>query len=145
MKKVSLALVLTLTLALFMMPLSHALGLGGLGSLFGGNDEQEEEIDLVFTGELVDVEIDGKTIQVHQDFKDLIDEYEATFDEFVAILSDENTDPMTLLSMMSEFSKITEKLSALDSIDLDEGDALYYQALMVRINEKMEALDAMED
>lgn len=91
--------------------------IGGLmdafSGLLGGESEETETADEAeeaeiapetFDGELVDVVIDeedGTTVQVHEDFLDVMDEYEAFFDEYVDLMSQDEPDTMALLDFLT--------------------------------------------
>ena len=160
MKKLTLTLVLILTLILTLMPITHALDLGDLGDMFGveipdevedlfeededdkdDEEDDDDDVPMTFTGKLIDVTLDGTTFTVHEDFKALMDEYEAFYDEYIEIMSDDDPDTMQMLEFLGRLDQISEELDALEDADLDNGDALYYSAVMLRISAKLSEIE----
>lgn len=125
--------------------------IGGLmdafSGLLGGESEETEEAETApetFDGELVDVVIDeedGTTIQVHEDFLDVMDEYEAFFDEYVDLMSQDEPDTMALLDFLGQYAEMMEALTALEDAELDEGDLAYYTVVMARISAKLATVE----
>lgn len=96
-----------------------------------------------FTGEIVIVEIGGNSYQIHSDFKDFMDQYEAYFDSIIAALQSlDKDDPNYLMKYMEfvqEALKLVDKADAVDarSDDLTEDEAMYCSQVIVRISQKM--------
>lgn len=127
--------------------------IGGLmdafSGLLGGESEETETADEAeeaetapetFDGELVDVVIDeedGTTIQVHEDFLEVMDEYEAFFDEYVEVMSQDEPDTMALLDFLTQYTEVMDSLTALEDAELDEGDLAYYTVVLARISAKL--------
>ncbi len=131
--------------------------IGGLmdafSGLLGGESEETEAADEAeeaetapetFDGELVDVVIDeedGTTIQVHEDFLEVMDEYEAFFDEYVEVMSQDEPDTMALLDFLGQYAEMMEALTALEDAELDEGDLAYYTIVLARISAKLATVE----
>lgn len=125
--------------------------IGGLmdafSGLLGGESEETEEAEIApetFDGELVDVVIDeedGTTIQVHEDFLEVMDEYEAFFDEYVDLMSQDEPDTMALLDFLTQYTEVMDSLTALEDAELDEGDLAYYTVVLARISAKLATVE----
>lgn len=127
-------------------------GIGGLMDVFsgllGGESEETETADETapetFDGELVDVVIDeenGRTIQVHEDFLEVMDGYEAFFDEYVELMSQDEPDAMAMLDFLGRYAEMMDALSALENAELDEGDLAYYTIVLARISAKLATVE----
>lgn len=106
--------------------------------------EEAEAAPETFDGELVDVVIDeedGTTVQVHEDFLDVMDEYEAFFDEYVDLMSQDEPDTMALLDFLTQYTEVMNSLTALEDAELDEGDLAYYTIVMARISAKLATVE----
>lgn len=125
--------------------------IGGLmdafSGLLGGESEETEEAETApetFDGELVDVVIDeedGTTIQVHEDFLEVMDGYEAFFDEYVDLMSQDEPDTMALLDFLTQYTEVMNSLTALEDAELDEGDLAYYTIVLARISAKLATVE----
>lgn len=121
--------------------------------LLGGESEETETADEAeetetapetFDGELVDVVIDeedGTTIQVHEDFLEVMDDYEAFFDEYVELMGQDEPDTMALLGFLTQYTEVMDSLTALEDAELDEGDLAYYTIVLARISANLATVE----
>lgn len=92
--------------------------------------------------ELVDEVIDPQ-------FKETMDEYEAFFDEYIALMEKvEKADTMEYMDLLDEYMEyleqytvVMEKMAALEDEDMNTAEALYYAEVTGRIYQKLETLD----
>lgn len=92
--------------------------------------EEAEETPETFDGELVDVVIDeedGTTIQVHEDF--------------LEVMSQDEPDTMALLDFLTQYTEVMDSLTALEDAELDEGDLAYYTIILARISAKLATVE----
>ena len=109
---------------------------GGLGGLLGdvfGTEEKPAE----FTGKTVKVKLPGKTVEVHSDFKELMDDYEKFIDSYVQLLNEKNPDPLKYASMTAQYADTMQELDRLDDGELSDGDTEYYLYVVLCIEEKL--------
>lgn len=156
-KLIAMLLALVCLAGVFTASAEGLSSIGGLmdafSGLLGGESEETEAADEAeeaetapetFDGELVDVVIDeedGTTIQVHEDFLDVMDEYEAFFDEYVEVMSQDEPDTMALLDFLGQYAEMMEALTALEDAELDEGDLAYYTIVLARIRAKLATVE----
>lgn len=82
---------------------------------------------------------------IRPEFKEMMDSYEAFFDEYAAFMqkyqNSSGTDTVALLSdfsnYMEKYTDYMEKLNAVDQDDLSTEEALYYLEVTTRINKKL--------
>lgn len=121
--------------------LSGLSGLTGLlGSILGEETEDPSalpELKKEYSGEKVKVKLSGTTIKVHADFKEVMDEYERFFDEYVLLMQQEDPDMLQLSSFLLRYAEAMQALASLEETELDEGDMLYYSDVMLRISAKL--------
>lgn len=86
-------------------------------------------------------EEDGTTIQVHENFLEVMDEYEAFFDEYVEVMSQDEPDTMALLDFLTQYTEVMDSLTALEDAELDEGDLAYYTIVLARISAKLATVE----
>ena len=120
--------------------------LGGESEETGTADEAEEAETApeTFDGELADVVIDeevGPTIPMHEDLLDVMDGYEAFFDEYVDLMSQDEPDTMALLDFLTQYTEVMDSLTALEDAELDEGDLAYYTIVLARISAKLTTVE----
>lgn len=144
MKRIALLLTLLLVLGSVLPVTSMAVDYGALFGAYGdmldaftgGEEEKDASIKKpTFTGKQVPVTLaSGRTVQVHEDFKAYMDAMERFFDDYVAVLSDPDPDPVKLMRIYADYATYTSELySYSDSSDLDEGDMAYYMEVYMRI------------
>ena len=79
---------------------------------------------------------------VTPEFKELMDSYEAFFDEYIVFMEnyDENNFDLMYdyLNYLEEFANTMDKLSEIDENELSEADTLYYLEVTARIYAKLE-------
>ena len=130
MMKLVLALVLVASLLFAALPFASAEEdmLGGLGSMFSG-----------MLGGLV-----GDDDDEPADFYELMDSYEAFFDEYVEFMKNLDEDNLSDLSaladytsMMTRYAGAMEKLDDIDEDELTEEELAYYIDVMARIEKKL--------
>lgn len=156
-KLIAMLLALVCLAGVFTASAEGFSSIGGLmdafSGLLGGESEETEAADEAeeaetapetFDGELVDVVIDeeyGTTIQVHEDFLEVMDEYEAFFDEYVDLMSQDEPDTMALLDFLTQYTEVMDSLTALEDAELDEGDLAYYTIVLARISAKLATVE----
>jgi hypothetical protein len=132
-----LALLCTMILLLTSVPAS-ADGLGDLFSgIFGGDTTEEaEEETHYFEGDTVAVEVNGIKLNVHTNFKTIMDEYDAFFDEYVELMKNPD-DMLKYASFMTQYAETMAALSALEEDeDMTNDDLAYYTYIMSNISIK---------
>lgn len=102
----------------------------------GTSDNKSEEV-LEFAGPLVEAEVDGQTITVHEDFLNLMNEYETFFDEYVDLMNEDEPDPLKLIDFLDQYVSIMENFEHLEDAELSDGDMAYYILVSARINAKL--------
>lgn len=150
-KLIAMLLALVCLTGVFTASAEGLSSIGGLmdafSGLLGGESEETEEAETApetFDGELVDVVIDeedGTTIQVREDFLEVMDGYEAFFDEYVDLMSQDEPDTMALLDFLTQYTEVMNSLTALEDAELDEGDLAYYTIVLARISAKLAAVE----
>lgn len=101
------------------------------------SEEHEEEVEV---SESTDTDlVDG----MRPEFKEAIDAYEEFFDEYVTFMKkySESGNELSMLTdylaFLDSYAKNMEKLSELESQDLNDAELAYYTEAMVRINIKL--------
>lgn len=92
-------------------------------------------------------EIDDNFID--QEFKEMMDEYEAFFDEYVEYINKlNNADSMDALGLMAEYAdyleqytSVMEKMEAINEKELTTAEALYYAEVSARIYQKLARIE----
>lgn len=109
---------------------------GGLGSMFSG----------LLGGKTDDAAVDDEK---PTDFYELMDYYEAFFDEYVEFMKDLDDDSLSDLGVLTRYTefmtKYTQYLEELDEIDeeeLSDKELAYYLEVNLRIQKKL--LEAMD-
>ncbi len=82
---------------------------------------------------------------VTPEFKQVMDNYEAFFDEYIAFMSklgnDNDSDDLSVLgdyfSMLEKEAKMMEEMEAIDESELSEADDAYYLEVTMRIYQKL--------
>ena len=99
-----------------------------------GSEEEASTQKPALTGRQIPVTLaSGRTVQVHEDFKNYMDAMEKFFDDYVAILNAPDPDPLKLMQFYADYATYTAELySYNDSDDLDEGDMAYYMEVRAR-------------
>ena len=92
-----------------------------------------------FSGTMITVDIAGKSVQIHQSFKDLMDSYEAFFSNYIDAMS--SGDYIQMLNALTNYAEMIEALEDLDDADLTEGEAAYYIEVYTRIMQKLALYD----
>ena len=117
----------------------------GLMGLISGEDEEEDSdfpsFDNAFTGKTTTVKLNGKKYKIHQNFKNVMDEYQEYFDEYIKLMND----PDNLGNYMTFYNKYYSLMSHLESISTDKmskDELAYYNAVLLSISEKL--LDAAQ-
>ena len=123
---------------------AEAFNLGSLTNLFGKAETEtveDKELSDVLTGDTVQTEVNGIKIKVHVKFKELMDSYEAFFNEYVELMKSPSPDLMKYATFMARYAEIVEKLDELDEMEeedeLSEGDLAYYTYVMANISIQM--------
>jgi hypothetical protein len=84
-----------------------------------------------------------KDNEVSPEFRELMDGYEAFFDEYIAFLGsmDEEDDGFGILfryaDMMSRYADMMDSLDAIEDEELSTADEIYYLEVLSRINRKL--------
>lgn len=88
-------------------------------------------------------EVDLVENLVTPEFKELMDNYEAFIDEYIAFMENYDENNLELmydyLNYLEKFSSTMNKLSEIDENELSEADTLYYLEVTARIYAKLEA------
>lgn len=95
------------------------------------------------------IEIPDVEDVIDPQFKETMDEFEAFFDEYIELMEKmENADSMESLTLLGEYTEyleqytiVMEKMSALESEDMNAAEALYYAEVTARIYKKLEMWD----
>ena len=147
MRLIGALLCAALSLALFLAPMlsaasARAEGLdelfGAFGDLFDAEDAEEKAPaggGKVYDGPTVEVEIAGKTVEVHESFKKEMDEYAAFFDEYVEFMED--PDMVNYVTFMTRYAEAMEGLDRIGDMELSNGDLAYYTKVMSEIEVKL--------
>lgn len=142
MKKIC-ALVLALGLFVSLLPVQEAYGLGILDSvanLFGSDEKKDNEIpsmDDAFTGETIQVTVNGKKLEVHKNFYDAMTAYEEYFDKYIEIMQDDDVSVTETLSFLNQYTEMMAALEAIEDADMSKDEDVYYLHVMNSINEKL--------
>lgn len=104
----------------------------------------EEAVEEVKETEEVS-EAASDTEGISPEFKEMMDSYEAFFDEYVEFMKKYmNADATSIVSMMQDYTdymtkyaEMTEKLSALENEEMSTEEALYYAEVSSRITQKL--------
>lgn len=81
--------------------------------------------------------------EIRPEFKELIDSYEAFFDEYCRFMKkySENPNDLSLLNdytnFLKQYAETMEKLETLDSQEMNDAERKYYTEAMLRINQKL--------
>lgn len=153
MKKLFLLLTMALCLSIFLTcvhsHIAHAEDwgalIGSLSDLADLIDEEESSEEAVedsntkgYSGPLVEVEVVGQTLTVHQDFIDAMNQYEAFFDEYCEFMKDsENADIAQYVQFLESYTEYMKALESVDEYDLTDDELIYYLDVMNQINMKM--------
>lgn len=111
--------------------------------MFGDDeDESESSEDIAeFTGPLVEVVIDeetGESVEVHEDFKEIMDELVAVVEEYTSEEStEEDSEEVDLIDGIQTVTEIMEKIDYLKNADLSGGDLVYFLKTVETIYEKL--------
>lgn len=110
--------------------LAFDFGLGALEDLFSESEEKEDadELDHLFEGDTIQIYLTGTTIEVHEQFKNVMDSYVEFFDEYVAYMNDPSQNPAGAVSLLSRYAELIEALDELedDEDEMSDGDLAYY-------------------
>lgn len=117
-----------------------------LGGLFGtpAVEEEEDKAPSEFTGQELEVKISGKRIFVHEDFKQVMDDYEAFYDSYIEFMQSANNgqpDMKKYNSFLKQSLELDEELDRIGKMELSEGDELYMLEVTARIEKKL--MDAL--
>lgn len=93
------------------------------------------------SGPTVDVKVEGKTLKVHEEFKEMLDEYEEFFDTYIEVMSDKNANLIQYMSVLTQYAEMMEALESIDEETLSDDDAKYYVVVLNRINTKLIVVD----
>ena len=77
-----------------------------------------------FTGPMVKVKIGSKTVEIHKDFKEAMDDYEDFFKEYVIFMK--NPDLSHYADFMSEYASYMAALDDVAECDLTDEEFSYY-------------------
>lgn len=86
-------------------------------------------------GETVTVELGGKSVVVHQQFKKTMDEYKSAYDEYIKVI--ENPSSAQYLKVLARFNSVSQSIDAIDESKLTDGDYAYYVYIMSQINHNL--------
>lgn len=150
-KLISIALVLVCLLAVPAQAFAEDLAaladfIGAVDDLFGDDeDESASSEDIAeFTGPLVEVVIDeetGESVEVHEDFKEIMDELVAVVEEYTSEESaeedSEDSEEVDLIGGIQTVTEIMEKIDYLKNADLSGGDLVYFLKTVETIYEKL--------
>lgn len=93
------------------------------------------------SGPTVDVKVEGKTLKVHEEFKEMLDEYEEFFDTYIEVMSDKNANLIQYMSVLTQYAEMMEALESIDEETLSDDDAKYYVVVLNRISTKLIVVD----
>jgi hypothetical protein len=111
-------------------------GLGGLvDSMLGEEDNGIPSFDDAFKGPAVSVELGGKNIKIHENFKIIMDTYEAFFDEYIVFMS--NPDMTQYMAFITQYADAMEALDRLDEYEMSNAETAYYTDVLLRITQKL--------
>ena len=149
-KYLALALVCVLLTGLCAPAMAFGSWLGGLGDaldgLFGqveeapgdGEDGAFSHIPKTFSGRMVEVRLSsGAAVQIHEDFKKLMDDYEAFFDAYAAVAADPLGNYLRLAEMLGRYAQMEEELDYIGTLETSTAEDLYYLEVLTRINQKL--------
>lgn len=81
---------------------------------------------------------------IRPEFKEMMDSYEAFFDEYIEFMekySQSDGTDMTLmmnyLDYMTKYTEYMDKMNALDESEMTDAEALYYAEVILRVNQKL--------
>lgn len=89
------------------------------------------------SGPTVEVKVAGKTLKVHQEFKEQIDQYEAFFDQYIEALSKDDIDLIQYANLMTQYIATLEAFENIDEEVLSDDDNIYYLDVLNRVNLKL--------
>ena len=89
------------------------------------------------SGPTVDVKVEGKTLKVHKELKEMLDGYEEFFDTYIEVISDEDAHLIQYMSFLTQYAETMEALESIDEDTLSEDDTTYYLVVLNRINLKL--------
>lgn len=89
------------------------------------------------SGKTVEVEMAGKTVKVHESIKEAMDQYEALFDQYIAIMAEDDPSVTAYANALAKYAEAMEALEAIDEEELTDGDYAYYIEVMMRVNQKL--------
>lgn len=86
-------------------------------------------------------EIDINDNLVTPEFKEMMDSYEAFFDEYIDFMNNYDENDLNLLTdylgYLDSFATTMDKMAAIDENELTEADTLYYLEVTTRIYNKL--------
>lgn len=87
-------------------------------------------------GDMVEVQVGGKTLQIRKSFKDAMDEYEAFFDDYIDVM--ERQDALKMATMAVKYAEMSEAFEKIDDDeDLSDAESAYYIHVQTQISEKL--------
>ncbi len=90
-------------------------------------------------GDMVEVQVGGKTLQISKSFKEAMDEYGAFFDEYIDVM--ERQDVLKMAAMTAKYAEMSEAFEKIDDDeDLSDAESAYYIHVQSQINEKLAAI-----
>lgn len=104
------------------------------------NEEIKENIDVK------DEEVQIST-DIDPDFKELMDSYEAIFDDFIAFMNkyneSEDTSSMMLeyLNYMTKLTSTMDAMEELENVEMSDAETLYYIEVSTRIMQKLSQVE----
>ena len=87
------------------------------------------------TGDMVEVQVGGKTLQIRKSFKDTMDGYESFFNEYINVM--EKQDILRMATMVARYDETLEEMDNMKEDDLTDAEMAYYTHVHTQIMEKL--------
>lgn len=89
------------------------------------------------SGKMVEVEIAGKKVKVHESLKEAMDQYEKLFDQYIELLEENNMSMVAYANALTKYAEAMEAIEDIDEDELTDGDYAYYIEVTMRVSQKL--------
>ncbi len=100
------------------------------------DSEAPAQSESTAAGDMVEVQVGGKTLQIRKSFKDAMDEYEAFFDDYIDVM--ERQDALKMATMAVKYTEMAGAFERIENDeDLSDAESAYYIHVQAQISEKL--------